>query len=206
MIEVRFSGLRTDDGGKAAGMSYLCLRFNSLEGGYQRGGGLTTKNATSDKYTNTRQSRRRGVKCTESFLRCEGRGGKSEAPACAGQMKWKKPMNKATSSFGAAERSLSSAAKEQRNAVVASNELCVSVPVTDPHAPSLRAIRNPRLRRERFGHHGSQRRSRPAKQLTQLMTLIEESALRCSRIRVRQQRSHDFRQPDFDQRRLVVRF
>ena len=55
LIDVRFSGLRTGDGGKAAGMSYLCFGFNSLEEGYQRVGGLTTKNATSDKYTTTRE-------------------------------------------------------------------------------------------------------------------------------------------------------
>ncbi len=44
--------------------------------------------------------------------------------------------------------------------------------VTNPHAPE-----NARLHRERFGHHGGQRRSRPAKKLTQLMTFIKECTL-----------------------------
>ncbi len=45
-------------------------------------------------------------------------------------------------------------------------------PVANPHAPE-----NALLRRERFGHHGSQGRSRPTKELTQLMALIKECAL-----------------------------
>jgi hypothetical protein len=46
-------------------MSYLCFRFNGLERGYQRRGGLTTKNATSDKYTGTRKRWSRVVASSE---------------------------------------------------------------------------------------------------------------------------------------------
>jgi len=70
------------------------------------------------------------------------------------------------------------------------NRASRSEPPTDLHHPYMD---NPRLRRKSRGNHGRQRRCRPAEELAQLMTVIEERAFRRGHVRIRQQLSHSFR-------------